>query len=84
MANQKASFSIPSLIALVAAILIFVVKSGPLITVLAVVAILFGALGVILSLSPSVRGGIVSIFGIFAGLIGVVIAICKLFGWVFF
>lgn len=83
MANEKPSYSIPSLIALVAAILIFVLKSGPMITILAVVAIIFGALGVILSLSPNVRGGVVSIFGIFAGFIGVIIAIAKLLGWIF-
>jgi Flp pilus assembly protein TadB len=42
MANSKASFSIPSLIALVAAILIFVVGNGFLVFVLAGVAIIFG------------------------------------------
>jgi hypothetical protein len=83
MANSKASFSIPSLIALVAAILIFVVGNGFLVFVLAGVAIIFGLIGIILSLSPSVRGGIVSFLGIGAGLIGVIMAMVKLLQAIF-
>ena len=82
METTKPTYSIPSIIALVAAILIFVVKSGPLITVLAIVAILTGIIGMMLSFAPSVRGGIASMFGIVAGLIGVIIAIAKLLGWI--
>jgi hypothetical protein len=78
MSDQKASFSLPSLVALVASILIFVVSNGFLVFLLAGVAIVFGLLGIVLSLSPKVRGGIVSIFGIGAGLIGVIIAVVKL------
>jgi len=83
MANSKASFSLPSLIALVAAILIFVVGNGFLVFLLAGVAIIFGILGIILSLAPSVRGGIVSFLGIGAGLIGVIMAIVKLLQAIF-
>ena len=83
MANSKASFSLPSLIALVAAILIFVVGNGFLVFLLAGVAIIFGLLGIILSLAPSVRGGIVSFLGIGAGLIGVIMAMVKLLQAIF-
>ena len=83
MSDQKTSFSIPSLIALVAAILIFVVNNGFLVFLLAGVAIVFGLLGIMLSLSPKVRGGIVSFLGIGAGLIGVIIAVVKLIQAIF-
>lgn len=79
MSEQKASFSLPSIVALVAALLIFfVVKNGFLIFLLAGIAIVFGLLGIVLALSPKVRGGIVSIIGIGAGLIGVIMAAVKL------
>lgn len=83
MANSKASFSLPSLIALAASILIFVVGNGFLVFLLAGVAIIFGVLGIILSLAPSVRGGIVSFLGIGAGLIGVIMAMVKLLQAIF-
>ncbi|MBX3739480.1 MAG: hypothetical protein KF712_00710 [Akkermansiaceae bacterium] len=71
------------MIALVAAILIFVVGNGFLVFLLAGVAIIFGLLGIILSLAPSVRGGIVSFLGIGAGLIGVIMAMVKLLQAIF-
>jgi hypothetical protein len=83
MAESKASFSIPSLVALVAAILIFVVGNGFLVFLLAGVAIIFGLLGIVLSLSPSVRGGMVSFLGIGAGVIGVIMALVKLLQAIF-
>lgn len=74
--EQKAVFSIPSILSLVAAFFSFKVGAfGGFL--LAGIAIVLGALGVILSLSPRVRGGVVSLIGIFAGAIGVVAAIVK-------
>ena len=76
MSDSKAAFSIPSIIAVVAAILSF--KAAAIMgLILAIVAIAFGLLGVLLSLSPRTRGGMVSIFGILAGLVGIVAAIVK-------
>ena len=76
MSDSKAAFSIPSIIAVVAAILSF--KAAAIMgLILAIVAIAFGLLGVLLSLSPRTRGGLVSIFGILAGLVGIVAAIVK-------
>ena len=74
--NQKATFSIPSIISLVAAIFSF--SSGAVWGfVLAGVAVIFGILGVLLSLSPKVRGGFISILGVLGGGLGVLAAVIK-------
>jgi hypothetical protein len=44
---------------------------------LAIVAIIFGVFGFLLSLAPSVRGGFVSIFSMIVACIGIVVAIIK-------
>ena len=78
---QKATFSIPSIIAVIAAILSF--KVGAFFGfVLAGVAILAGLIGILLSLSSAKRGGIVSILGVLGGVIGVIAAIIKAFMWI--
>ena len=71
------AFSLPSIIAIVAAIASFFVGAGWGF-ILAIVAIIFGLIGALLAVSPNVRGGIVSIFSILAGVIGIVAAIIKL------
>jgi hypothetical protein len=74
------SFSIPSLIAVIAAIGSFMVGAiGGL--VLAGIAIVFGIIGVVISLSPVKRGGIASTFGILAGGVGIIAAIVKGIMW---
>ena len=72
----KSKFSIPSILAIVAAIASFSVGAtwGIL---LAIVAIIFGIIGVLLSLSEKKRGGIVSFASVAAGLIGIIAAIIK-------
>ena len=78
--TRRAKFSIPSIIAIVTAILSF--TTGALWgLVLAVIAIFFGFLGVILSFSSRTRGGLVSAFSLFAGLIGIIAAAFKAIGW---
>ena len=72
----KPHFSIPSILALIAAITSFFVGAFQGF-VLAMVAIVFGVLGLLLSLAPSVRGGIVSIFSLIVASIGIVAAIIK-------
>ncbi len=74
--QNKPHFSIPSLIALAAAIASFFVTAGKGFT-LAIVAIIFGVIGFLLSLAPSVRGGFVSIFSLIIACIGIVVAIIK-------
>ena len=79
--TSSASFSIPSIIALLAAIGSFM-NGAILGMVLAVVAIVFGILGVVLSLAPSRRGGIISTVGIGAGVIGIIAAVVKAVIWI--
>jgi hypothetical protein len=74
--STRASFSIPSIIAIFAAIGSFM-NGATLGLLLAIVAIFFGIVGVVLSLSPSKRGGVISTFGIGAGLVGIVAAVIK-------
>lgn len=79
--NSRAAFSIPSIIAVVAAILSF--KMGAFFgLVLAGIAIVFGIIGVLLSLAPKTRGGIFSLFGVFAGAIGIIAAVIKAIMWI--
>jgi hypothetical protein len=77
---RKAKFSVPSIIAIVSALLSFTTGAfwGFL---LAVVAIVSGLIGVALSLSPTVRGGLISGFSLVAGLIGLMAALIKALGW---
>lgn len=73
----RPAFSIPSILAAIAAIVSF--RSGAVFgLVLAILAILLGIFGLLLSLSPRVRGGIVSVIGIAGGLLGIIAAAIKL------
>jgi hypothetical protein len=76
----KAHFSLPSLIAIGAAIASFFVGAfGGFI--LALIAIGFGIIGVVLSMAPSVRGGFISILSLIAGGIGIIVAVVKALAW---
>ena len=75
-ALQKASFSIPSILAAVCVILIIVTNWFDF--VLGLLAIVFGLIGAIMALSPKVRGGILSIAAIVIGLASMVISIFQL------
>ena len=74
--QTKPHFSIPSLIAIGAAIASFFVSPGAGF-ILAIVAIVFGVLGFILALSPSIRGGIVSFVSLVLASFGIVVAIIR-------
>ncbi len=78
--GSKPSFSLPSLIAVGAAIASFVVGAfwG---FVLALIAIFFGMIGVLLSFSSRIRGGFVSFFSLGAGLLGIIAALFKAVMW---
>ena len=79
--TTKAAFSIPSILALVAAIISF--KVGAFFGfVLAGIAILMGIIGVLLSLLPSVRGGIFSMIGVIGGVAGIIAALIKAIMWI--
>ena len=78
IAPSKPHFSIPSIIALVAVIASFYVSPGSGF-LLAMVAIVFGVIGFLIALAPSVRGGMVSIFSFVLGCVAVVAAIIRAF-----
>ena len=76
----RASVSIPAIISLIAAILSFATGAfwG---FMLAIVAIIFGVIGVVMALSPNVRGGFISMLSLFAGGIGLIAAVIKALMW---
>jgi len=76
VAQNKPHFSIPSIIAIGAAIASFFVGAGTGF-VLAIIAIVFGVFGFFLSLAPSVRGGVLSVFSLILAVIGIIVAIVK-------
>ena len=78
--ETKPHFSLPSLIALAAAIAsFFVTAAGGFI--LALIAIACGLIGVLLSFSPSVRGGLVSVMSLVIGTIAILVAVGKAIAW---
>lgn len=82
MNANKASFSITSILAIVAAILSFQV-GAILGLLLAAVAFILGVFGVIMALSPKTRGGGLSILAVILSFIGVIAAIIKAIMWFF-
>jgi len=70
------TYSIASIIAIVAAIATFFVGAGAQFFI-AIIAIIFGVIGMILALSPKVRGGIASTIAVIIALIAVVVAILR-------
>ncbi|WP_193214519.1 hypothetical protein [Luteolibacter marinus] len=79
--SSSAKFSVPSIIAVIAAVWSF--TSGAFFgLILAVAAILFGILGIVLSLAPRKRGGVISVFGVVAGGFGIVAAVIKAILWI--
>ncbi len=75
---QHPEYSLPSILAIVAAIASFFFGAG-LGLLLAVAAIVLGVIGMLLAASPSIRGGIISILSVGAGLLGIIAAVLKLF-----
>ena len=78
---KAAKFSIPSIIALVTAVLSFMTGAVAGL-ILAIIAIIFGVIGVLLSFSSRTRGGLVSTLSLLAGFIGIVAALIKAIAWV--
>jgi uncharacterized membrane protein HdeD (DUF308 family) len=75
--RSSPAFSAPAIVAVICAVASFFFGAG-LGLLLAIIAIVAGAIGVIMALSPSVRGGIASIISIVAGVVGILAAIVKL------
>lgn len=79
--TRRSTFSVPSIISVVAAIGSF--TTGAFFgLVLAIIAIIFGLIGVLMALSPAKRGGIASTFGVAAGAIGIIAAVIKAIMWI--
>jgi hypothetical protein len=80
--TTKATFSLPSIIAIVAALASFAVGAfwG---FILALIAIVFGFIGVAMALSSRVRGGMVSVLSIIAAAAAIVVAGIKAVAWLF-
>lgn len=81
-ANTSATFSVASIIAIVAALFSFPAGAfwG---LVLAIIAVVFGLIGIVVALLPAKRGGFVSAFSILAGAVGIVVAFVKILMWIF-
>lgn len=78
--SSRAAFSIPSILAVIAAICSFNVGAiGGFL--LAGVAIICGILGILLALAPGTRGGVFSFLAIGAGFVGVIAAVIKAIMW---
>jgi hypothetical protein len=78
--QTRPHFSLPSLIALAAAIASFFISAAAGF-ILAIIAIAFGLIGVMLSFSPSIRGGIISILSLILGAIAILVAVGKAIAW---
>ena len=80
--SKPAVFSIASILSLAAAIGSFM--TGAIFgLVLAIVAIFFGVIGVLMSFAESRRGGIISILAVVGGVLGIVAAVIKAVMWIF-
>lgn len=81
--KREASFSLPSILALVVALGSFF--GGALWQFfLALGAIVLGTIGVAASVSPAKRGGLISLASIGIGLIAIVIALIRGLLWIIF
>ncbi len=75
--GRHPEYSLPSLLAIGAAIASFFFGAF-LGFALAIAAIVLGVIGMVLAAAPSIRGGIISIMSIVAGLLGIIAAVLKL------
>ncbi len=74
--HENPSFSIPSIIAIICMVLSFFTGGWGLF--LAIAAIIFGIIGGLMALSPSVRGGMISIISIVLGLLAIIVSFFKI------
>jgi uncharacterized membrane protein HdeD (DUF308 family) len=74
----RPEFSAPAIVAMICAIASFFLGAS-LGTLLAIIAIVAGLIGVVMALSPRVRGGLMSIVAMVAGVVGILAGIVKIF-----
>lgn len=75
--RSEARFSIPSILAITAALVSFFVQAGWGLA-LAILAMLLGFVGFIFALAPGIRGGVISILSLIGGGLGIVVALLKI------
>ena len=75
--RARPAFSIPSILAVICAVVSFGASPGGGFF-LAILAIIFGGIGVMLAIAPQTRGGIVSVISILAGAVGIIAAVIRL------
>ena len=80
--TKPAVFSIASILSIAAAFGSFM-TGAIFCLILAIVAIFFGFIGVLMSFADSRRGGIVSILAMIGGVLGIVAAVIKAIMWIF-
>ena len=78
-AAMSPTFSLPSILAIAAAIGSFFVATGTMTLLLAIAALVLGAIGVVIAILPGKRGGIISFLSIALGAIAVLIALVRFF-----
>lgn len=72
------SFSIPSILAIICAIGSFFVGGAGTMILLAILAALFGVIGVIIAILPGKRGGIISTLSIVISAIALIVAVVRI------
>ncbi len=82
MEANKASFSVASIIAILAAIFSFY-TAAVFGVILAAIAFIFGVVGIFFALAPNVRGGGLSILAVILSFVGVIVAVIKMIVWLF-
>ncbi len=81
MSDSKPAYSIPSILALISALLSF--YFGAILgLIFAALALIFGVMGILLALAPRTRGGGISILAVILSFIGVLAAIIKAIIWI--
>ena len=70
-------YSVPSMLAVAAAVGSFMVGAG-LGIFLAIAAVVLGAVGIVLSVLPGRRGGLLSAISVLLGVVGVAVAIIRI------
>lgn len=75
--TAAATFSVVSILAIVAAVGSFFVGAG-IALLLAIAAIALGVLGAVMALLPGVRGGIISTLSVGLGVIGIIVAFFRI------
>jgi hypothetical protein len=74
---RSPAFSIPSILAMICAVASFAVGPGKGFF-LAILAIIFGGIGLLLAMMPQTRGGIASVVSILVGAIGIIAAVIRM------